>query len=100
MVKVMQFAVSQGKVAVHCHAGRGEYIPYHSFKKKWTHYIYSLKFSKMAVSFLVRFLFFGVQICFSPILPNRYFNDKACNSYSMVCPPLFCGDNCTGGQLW
>ena len=25
MVKVMQFAVSQGKVAVHCHAGRGEY---------------------------------------------------------------------------
>lgn len=25
MVKVMQFAVSEGKVAVHCHAGLGMY---------------------------------------------------------------------------
>ena len=25
MVKVMQFALSEGKVAVHCHAGLGEY---------------------------------------------------------------------------
>jgi len=26
MVKVMQFAVTEGKVAIHCHAGKGEVI--------------------------------------------------------------------------
>ena len=27
MVKVMQFALSEGKVAIHCHAGLGEFYP-------------------------------------------------------------------------
>mgnify|MGYP001793037251 len=25
-VKVMQFAISQGKIAIHCHAGKGEFV--------------------------------------------------------------------------
>ena len=28
MVKVMQFAISEGKVAIHCHAGKGKLFLY------------------------------------------------------------------------
>lgn len=43
MVKVMQYAISQGKVAIHCHAGKGNEICLDKFSNKLCIHIYTIK---------------------------------------------------------